>query len=301
MDGHSNMSERLPAAIASPANPAAQRLRSLERDRRLRDQERVYLAWGLHLLGEALAAGAPIREAYAGPNLEASAEGRDLAGRLRASGVRARRIGTPVLEAIAPGSGDQGILLVVGRPAADAPDPLEAGPTLVVALHGVQDPGNLGGVLRSAWALGADGVVALEGCADPFGSRAVRAAMGAHFRLPIAPAHAAVWLPRATGAGLRVIAADATAGAPPEAIDLGAPVVLLLGGEGAGLPAEILEGAAQRVRIPMSGAASSLNVHAAAAALLFETGRQRRLRNGRAGGGPASGRGGSRVRAPGAG
>jgi TrmH family RNA methyltransferase len=261
--------------IDSPRHPAVRRLRGLDRDRSRRDRGGVLIAWGLHLMSEALDAGAPIREAWAGPALAATDEGRALFERLTATRAPIRRVAGRVLEAVAPGSGDQGILLVIGRTVRDAGDLLRPGASLLVALHGVQDPGNLGGILRTAWALGADAAVACEGCADPFGGRVVRAAMGAHFRMPIACAPAAPWLDRAAAAGLRVVAADAVSGAAPDRIDLGRPLVLLLGGEGSGLPEPLLRRAAERVRIPMTRSASSLNVHAAAAALLYEIDRQR--------------------------
>lgn len=270
-----SMSERSPVDISSPRNPEARRLRALEGDRARREQEGVLIAWGLHLLAEALAAGATIRAAYAGPRMEESGEGRDLLKALRASGLRPRRATTRVLDSIADGSGDQGILLVVARHPREPRAVLDAGFRLVVGLHGVQDPGNLGGILRSSWTLGADAAVAFEGCADPFGSRVVRAAMGAHFRLPIGCGRAADWAARAAAAGLRLVAADAGAGMEPERLDLAAPTLLLLGGEGGGLPPDLLNQAAARVRIPMAPGASSLNVHAAAAVLLYEAARQR--------------------------
>jgi TrmH family RNA methyltransferase len=269
------MSPRPATDISSPRNPAARRLRELERDRRRRDAEGVFLAWGLHLLAEALAARAPIREAFAGPRLDGTLEGRALRRRLAAAGIHPRGVATAVLEAVARGCGDQGILLVIGRTAGGPEAILGRGARLAVALNGVQDPGNLGGIARSAWSLGADALLALEGCADPFGSRAVRAGMGAHFRIPIATAATAPFLRAVAAAGLRLIAADAGTGREPARVDLTAPTVLLLGGEGGGLPGPLLEAAAERVRIPMTGTASSLNVHAAAAVLLYEAARQK--------------------------
>jgi TrmH family RNA methyltransferase len=269
------MSRRPAARVTSPRNPAARRLLGLERDRARRDAEGVYLAWGLHLLAEALAARAPIREAYAGPRLDDTAEGRALRVGLETAGVRPRAVATAVLDAAVRGSGDQGVLLVIGRTATGPEAILRPGARLAVALHGVQDPGNLGAIVRAACALGADGVLALEGCADPFGSRAVRAAMGAHFRLPVAAAPTAAVRRAAAAAGMRLVAADAAAGIEPARVDLTAPTLLLLGGEGGGLPETLLAAAAARVRIPMAGAASSLNVHAAAAVLLYEAARQR--------------------------
>jgi TrmH family RNA methyltransferase len=142
----------------------------------------------------------------------------------------------------------------------------------------LQDPGNLGSILRTALALGASGLIALPGCADPFGSRAVRAAMGAQFVLPVAAAEVGAFLALARAARLQLVAADPDAADPPPRIDLARPTVLLLGSEGGGLPVELLDAAQRRVRIPMARGVESLNVHAAASALLYEAARQRAFR-----------------------
>jgi TrmH family RNA methyltransferase len=180
-----------------------------------------------------------------------------------------------ILEAIAPGSGDQGILLVVRRPSTALADLLAHRPTLVLAAHGVQDPGNVGTMARSALVLGAGGMVTLEGTADPHSSRAVRAGMGAHFRLPIAGARSGAAIAALRAAGLRIVAADLAGDVPLAEAGLRGPSVICVGSEGAGLPGDLLAGADARVRIPMAPGTSSLNVHAAATVLLYEAARQR--------------------------
>ena len=261
--------------VASPQNAAVKRARALERDRPLRERERTYLAWGVHLALEALACRAPLRQAFVGPRLAEARAGADLLRRLHAAGVPVVPVTTRVLDSIIEGCGDQGILLLAVRPQSDLAAILGFPSSLVLAAYGVQDPGNLGSILRSARALGADGLVALEGSADPFGSRAVRAAMGTQFTLPAASATTTAFLREAEAARLQLVAADPAGDETPTGIDLARPTVLLLGNEGAGLSQEILHAAHRRVRIPMAPGVSSLNVHAAAAALLYETARQR--------------------------
>ncbi|MGH9750454.1 MAG: TrmH family RNA methyltransferase [Candidatus Polarisedimenticolia bacterium] len=265
-----------PPPIESPQNPLVRRLRALARERSARERSGGYLVWGLHLALEALEARAPVREAIVGSRLEGGPEGRGLLERLRREGAPLRRMGDRALEAIEPGSADQGILLVVEHRPIDPGELLERRPALCVATHGVQDPGNLGGILRSAWGFGAGGAFVLEGCADPFGSRVARAAMGAHFRLPIARSRGAVFVAAARRAGIRLVAADLAGDRLPEQADLTGCVAILLGAEGTGLPPELLRSAELRVRIPMPGGAASLNVHAAAAILLYEAWRQGR-------------------------
>ena len=262
-------------AVDSLQNPAVKLARALERDRALRTGRRTYLAWGIHPAQEALAVRAPLRQAFLGPALAESREGADLERRLSASGVPIVRATTRVLESIIEGSGDQGVLLLAELPVADLRSVLSSTRPVVLAAHGVQDPGNLGSILRSARALGAGGLVALEGCADPFGSRAVRAAMGTQFTLPALSCTTGELLAGARTAGRQVVAADPAARDTPTAVDLARPTVLLVGSEGAGLPRDLLETADLRVRIPMAPGVESLNVHAAATALLYEAARQR--------------------------
>jgi TrmH family RNA methyltransferase len=267
-----------PAVITSARNPAVVRARELERRKAARDAERLYVAWGLHLVQEAIAAQAPITEAFVGPGLTASDEGRLVLRSLERSGCRLWRASPRVLDAIADGCGDQGVLLIVRRPAHEVASIMAAKPDLLLLPHGVQDPGNLGSLVRSALALGSRGLVALDGCADPFSGRAVRAAMGATFRLPVATAAADEALSACRAAGVQVVAADLSGEAVPPDVDLTRPTALLVGNEGAGLPERLRRVADHRVRIPMAGGASSLNVHAAAVALLYETARQRGFR-----------------------
>lgn len=150
-------------------------------------------------------------------------------------------------------------------------------PALGVYLAGVADPGNVGTLVRSAAALGADWLALGPGSADAFHPRAVRAAMGATFALPILEQVA----PRdlLTRDGFAVVAADPRDGVPPWRADLTGPLVLTLGAERTGLGPVLEELGARRevvaVTIPQAPGAESLNVSAAGAALLAEIGRQR--------------------------
>jgi len=129
----------------------------------------------------------------------------------------------------------------------------------------VQDPGNVGTMLRTAEALGASGAWLTEGCAGPFGHKAVQAGMGAVFRLPVRYVSAA----DAAEAGIPVYAAVA-GGEDVRGIPRSHPCVLAIGNEGAGLSRELLSLVSRRVSIPMTGKAESLNAAAAAAILMWE-------------------------------
>jgi len=266
--------------VDSPQNRAVKRARALERNKSLRERDAVYVAWGLHLAQEALRTRAPLHQAFVGPHLQESREGRDVLRGLSRAGVPVLRATTRILETIVEGSGDQGILILCARPEHPPSRLLHSAVSLVLAVHGVQDPGNLGSILRSAGALGASGVITLPGCADPFGSRAVRAAMGAQFVLPIAATDMGELLARARAARLQLVAADPHGPDAPHQVDLTLPTILLLGSEGGGLPAGLLEAAQRRVRIPMTRGVESMNVHAAAVGFLYEAARQRGFRYG---------------------
>lgn len=150
-------------------------------------------------------------------------------------------------------------------------------PALALYLAGVADPGNVGTLVRTAAALGVDWLALGPGSADPFGPRAVRAAMGATYSLPILEGVSPADL--ATRSGFTIVAAVPSGGLPPWRADLTRPLVLALGAERAGLaPAmDVLEGAAPlvSVTIPQAPGSESLNVAAAGAALLYEAVRQR--------------------------
>jgi len=265
-------------SIDSLQNPEVKRARALERDRDLRERERTFVAWGLHLAQEALRTRAPLQQIFVTPAVPGSGEGRELLRRLGGTGAPIVRTTSRVLESIAEGSGDQGILLLCSRPILEPNALLRPGTSLVVALHGVQDPGNVGSIMRSCLALGVSGLIALPGCSDPFGSRAVRAGMGAQFSLPVAAARVRPFLDLLGPARLQLVAADRCARDTPPEVELSLPTVLLLGSEAAGLPDDLLRAAQRRVRIPMARGVESLNVHAAAAALLYEAARQRDFR-----------------------
>lgn len=261
--------------IESAQNDLVRHARSLETDRKTRSRAGEYLAWGVHLAQEALSAGAPVRQVLIGPRLGETEEGRGLLGRLDESGATLARVTTRVLESILEGCGDQGVLLILSMPDLGLSGMLAGAPSLLLVAHGIQDPGNLGSIARSCLAFGAGGLLTLEGCVDPFGSRAVRAGMGAHFRLPVAAARTADAIEALRGAGIQLVAAVPRGGDAPADIDLSLRTALFVGNEGTGLPEAVLEAASCRVHVPMAPGVASLNVHAASAVLLYEASRQR--------------------------
>ncbi|HEV2288084.1 MAG TPA: RNA methyltransferase [Candidatus Acidoferrales bacterium] len=154
------------------------------------------------------------------------------------------------------------------------PDPL------VVVLAGVQDPGNVGTILRSAEALGASGAIATRGTAHPYSPKSLRASAGSALRLPILSEFApSIALTQLRVSGLKIFAASSprdSGARRPDEIDLRGPAAILIGNEGAGLPPEIERSADARIRIQVAEPVDSLNAAIAASLILYEAARQRR-------------------------
>ncbi len=147
---------------------------------------------------------------------------------------------------------------------------------LVVVLAGLQDPGNLGAILRSAEAFGAGGVVSLPGTVSAWNPKAVRASAGSVFRLPLITASAEDCFARLREAELRIWTTTVRGAEPADLMDLAAPVALIFGNESNGVPPEVAAMADGAVTISCPGSVESLNAAAAASVLLYEAARQRR-------------------------
>jgi TrmH family RNA methyltransferase len=189
--------------------------------------------------------------------------------RVRAGAARVITVTPDVFGALTQVEAPQGVLGIAPRP---APAPLAATrETLAVVLDGVQDPGNVGTIVRTAVACRATVLVACGPTADPFGPKALRASAGAAFRLLIAPAREAADAETALrAAGLRIVVADAHAPDAATRATWVRPLALVLGGEAAGADPVWRTRGAHAVRVPVLGVVESLNVAAAAAVLLYQ-------------------------------
>jgi TrmH family RNA methyltransferase len=150
------------------------------------------------------------------------------------------------------------------------------GYSLLVVLSGLQDPGNLGTIVRSAEAFGATGIVALPGTVSCWNQKAMRASAGSVFRLPVVQSGVDECFSRLREAGVRVLTTAARGATSAEAVDFTAPTALLIGNEGSGVPNEIAARADAAVTIPCPGPVESLNASVATGILLYEASRQRR-------------------------
>ena len=147
---------------------------------------------------------------------------------------------------------------------------------LVVVVAGIQDPGNLGTILRSAEAFGADGVIALPGTVSAWNPKCVRASAGSVFRVPLIATSVPECFTNLREAGARILTTTVEAAEPLDMVDLTGPVAIILGNEGNGVPDGLARQADEKVTIPCPGAVESLNAAVAASVMLYEAARQRR-------------------------
>ena len=232
---------------------------------------------GWHLLEDAVAAGVRVETVLISRRPVTAGEAALLTRIESASDVFT--VTSAVMNAASPVRTPAGVVALAARGAARWSDTLVPAPALVVVAIDIQDPGNAGAIVRSAEAGGATGVILAGASADPWSWKALRAAMGSTFRLPVVqerdPAQAVASLREA---GTKVIATVPRGGSSLYDADLRPPTALLLGGEGKGLDAPIVDAADHRIVIPMAAPVESLNVAVATGILVYEARRQRTTR-----------------------
>ena len=258
-----------PVLITSPHNPAVQGWRELNRSRKARSEARAFLAEGEHMAGEALKTG------FASALIcseEAVGRYAGLVRQADAAGLPVYLLSTRALEAVSDTRTPQGVLCVCRQPDTDSLPDLP----LAAALENVQDPGNVGTVLRTLDAVGNAGVLLSRECADVFAPKTLRATMGAVFRIP-------VWiaedfreaLETLKSRGYRLMAGTLDGEPFYERPADAEKTCLLIGNEGQGLTAETAAMAQLKVRLPMSGQAESLNAAVACAVMAYDVLRRR--------------------------
>ncbi len=260
--------------ITSVRNPRIMHVAAL-RDRRRRAAERQILIDGTRELSRAIAAGVELVELYWCENLASDATQRALVEQATRSQVPITSVSDRVFAKIAYGERTDGILGVARTPSTSLDDLRLPERPLVAVLEGVEKPGNVGAILRTADGAGVSAVIIADTTTDLFNPNTIRASMGIVFSLPVATARAAdvhTWL---VARGMNLVAARVDAQGDYTAVDFTAPTALVLGSEAHGL-SEHWRAGVRPVRLPMRGVADSLNVSAAAAVLFYEALRQRR-------------------------
>ena len=250
-------------------------LQTLIRDLRLRrgrERRGLALAEGVRLVEEAVSTGIGFRGAAVTPALEGTARGKALKAALERAGVTLVAVSDPELAELADTEQPQGVVAVIEPPRWSWADLAVAPGTVILALDAVQDPGNVGTMLRTTLALGGSGVIALKGTAELTNSKVLRGSMGALFRLPAIPATETEMMRWVNENGIALWLADAAApplhGGPDRTTR--PPVCLVVGNEGAGVGSGLAAQAVRRIGIPLAAGTESLNVAVAAGILLYE-------------------------------
>ncbi|MDF2924091.1 MAG: methyltransferase [Paenibacillaceae bacterium] len=294
--------------ITSTSNPRVKQWSSLL-NRRGREQHAAFMLEGIHLVQEALESGADVKTvlysldkgipaeladyAAAGKNRTPEAAGSaNLAGKNNTSAAAgsagknsafasAEWIGVSdaVLAKCTETQTPQGVVAVCGTLSWTASQLLEQQDALVVVVDGVQDPGNLGTIIRTADAAGATGVLLGRGTVDLYNPKTVRSTMGSLFHLPVAECELARILPSARERGIRLVGTRLGASRHCYELDMRTSVWFLMGNEGSGLSPAVEAYVDTDIIIPMRGKAESLNVAVAASVLLYEAVRQRYFAN----------------------
>ena len=260
--------------ITSRQNPKVQRVRELLGRSRERQAAGAFVVEGVRLVEEAEASGARPQLVLYTENL--SPRGQAVIRRFDAAKAELEEVSDGVMDSLSDTETSQGILAVFPLPANQLPDRAD----FLILADSIRDPGNLGTLLRTAAAAGAQAVIAGPGTADPFSPKVVRAAMGAHFHLPVVAASwdvLSAYLDASLRAALRVWITDAVEGEICWEADLASPLILVIGSEAEGVSDQARALASGSLRIPMPGGSESLNAASAGAILMFEVVRQRRL------------------------
>lgn len=236
------------------------------RHRKTRLREGLVLVEGVRAVDEAAAAGAQIRFCVFSEAVRGAEGAHRVVERLTAGGVEAVEIGEAAFRSVSDTERGQGLLAVCTQPSWDLEVVRPGGRYLV--LDALQDPGNLGTLVRAAAAFGVAGVLALDGTVDPWGAKAVRASAGMAFRVPLTMTDAAAAVARFARVGVPILVADA-AGRDVAAVAVGDQWALVVGNEGGGPRPEVVEAARETVGVPMPGGVESLNAGVAGAILLY--------------------------------
>lgn len=255
--------------LTSTTNPKIKQIRALQARTRSRREAGAFVIEGVRLVEEALAAEWQTQYVLYTPGLDE--RGDDIITACQQRGVELIPVSPGVMQHASDTQTPQGILAVLSMKSLPAP----ANADFILILDGVRDPGNMGTLLRTALAAGTDAVWLHPGVVDAYSPKVVRAAMGAHFHLPIEIVSWEEVQKRAASLNLTLFLADSAEGQPYTGAAFDRPLGLILGGEAHGASDQAWAVNPQPVHIPMPGRAESLNAAIAGGILLFEVVRQR--------------------------
>jgi len=261
--------------ITSAANP---RLKSAVRlrGRRERDRAGLTLIDGVRETLRAMQGGAVLREAFVATEHCSDLDCRALLQRLRDESVPVWEVGREAFEKLAYGDRVDGVVAVAETPLRRLDDLILPPEPLIAIIEGVEKPGNLGAILRTADGAGLDAVIVADSATDLFNPNIIRASLGTVFAVPVSVASSGDVLTWLAERNIAIIAARVDGSVDYPEADYTGAVAIALGSEARGLSDAWAELARASVRVPMLGVADSLNVSATAAVLFYEALRQRR-------------------------
>lgn len=259
--------------ITSKQNEKIKQAKRLYR-RRSREQTGLFLAEGLRLVEEALVRGSIKRLFYSNALLH-SERGKELLDRAITQSVELYHCSVEVLAELTDTQNDQGILAVVKQPKPVTNWENQLDQACILVIDRVQDPGNLGTILRTALGAGISGVWLVAGTVDLFNPKVVRASMGAIFSLPFSLVNKEEVLDMCQANNLKLFVTDVVDGVTYYQSDFTNPLALVVGNEANGVDPTFTKNASARIFIPLTNQVESLNVSIATAVLLYEVQRQR--------------------------
>ncbi|HKL09801.1 MAG TPA: RNA methyltransferase [Clostridia bacterium] len=254
--------------IISRQNETIKRIKSLEK-RKYREKNAEIILEGYRLIKDAVESGLKFKTVLFVDSIDETKI--SLVGTLSASGAEAIETDFPVFEHISETIGSQGLLAVAEMPSTKLKEIMEDLPELIIFLDCLQDPGNLGTIIRTADAAGAGLVALSSGSVDAYNAKVLRSAMGSIFHIPvIQKVHGIQFLEELKNHGYNIIAADINGAKPYGEMSYGKKNCLVIGNEGSGIRNEILDICDQSVKIPIIGRAESLNAAVAAGILMYD-------------------------------
>lgn len=260
--------------ITSPANPHLKEVISILR-RRPEEGERFFLIEGTHLVEMALDAGAGIKEVFFTGQFDAKEEGIKLLNRIADQGIRMAEVTDQIVKKLTDTETPQGIAALVKIQTKSLGDLALSNTPLLIVLDRIQDPGNLGTIIRTADAAGADAVLLLPPTCDPFKQKTIRSTAGSIFTIPVIQTEMDELGAFLRAAGVKLAVASSDARDTLYETDLNIPLALVFGNEARGVSTEMRERAEIALRVPVHGKAESLNVASAVAVCIYEAVRQR--------------------------
>lgn len=263
--------------ITSLSNPKIKEAIDIK-NKRSEYREKAFIIEGPHLIEMALASGSQIKQAFFTDEFSAKKEGQGLLRLISGKTDEIYNIKDNILNELADTETPQGILAIASYKPRNLREIRFKSIPLIVVIDGVQEPGNLGTIIRTSDAAGADAVIILKGTCDPFMQKTIRATAGSIFNIPIIHTETDDLLKWLTSEKIRLIVTALDAEISIFDADLKNAVAFVFGNEAHGASSQMRKNAVVTVRIPILGKAESLNVGASAAVCLYETLRQRQYR-----------------------